>query len=903
MSGAATTPALTHDRSDARFLRVLLCFFAISGVAAVAAEVVWARILYRVLGSTAVSVATVLAGFLGGMGLGAFVAERLRPRLDRPLRAYAITEFLAAVATILATALLEGSSSWLTLPGGEVGVLLLVVVASSPIGATLPLAIYALLGSTGGPTGRGESHPLSTSVRRLYGWNAVGGGCGALLAGLLGVTYLGERGTIAMVAMLQIGVAIAALVCFGKRRSEPTHGRAEEAEVVRESGDSPQESASSDDSATESAAVLPALFLFLSGLVVFYWEVLWSRLLALTVGATVYAFAFVSASVIFGIGFGSLLFSGRRSTHRGLWLLPLVVAGLLGTAYFAVPFLPDAYLAGVRRFGVHPLVWGVAGAAAVPLLPNLLLGVLFPWVVSSRPDWTGRLYVFNSVGSLLGAFLGGPVTASLCTLEDAYRWGVAALVALAGVGGLLAQGSGQRPPGQRFGQRGAARLAIGLAPLLLVLAFVLCRGVLLRQPWDPARLLCGVYQWSAADIASASLDQRLASREILHIARGREVIVSVEAEHETNTLFVRGNGKVEGSVPLDGTRGSLADLPTQVLLGEFPMLLTARRPARDVLLIGLGSGVTLGALLESKGDAQVDVIEIEEAFYQAIRSPAAQPYLAPFLPAWFLKEQLSVAQTRGCRLHFGDARRLLHGRFYDRRWDVIVSQPSEPWLPGASGLFTEEFFAAAAARLEDDGVFLQWLQLYKVEEENLRTLVRTFRRAFPLVYLLRPPGTGELLMLGSRQRVDLAPLLEEPSGRLVGVTGLEMPVDRLAIFVAGPHGVDDWIGQTNEPVHRDGRSDLVLRLTHSLYSEDDLARANVRVLQRLAGRDPILKYVDGRLAQDPRLRQLLAERNYHFGDLEEAVALLGEDSSAAAVELRQRCLEELRSAGVQGQNQ
>ena len=919
MSDDAASTAVECPRGSAPgLLFALLGFFFISGLASVAAEVVWARILHRGLGSTAISVATVLAGFLGGMGVGAYVAERLRERLMRPLRAYASTEFLAAVATIAATALLERSASWLALPGGEVAVLFVVVIASLPIGATLPLAIFALLGASDDGTSDESSSSnkgvtLDRSVRWLYGWNALGGGCGALLAGLLGVPFLGERATIAVVAGLQIAVAALAFWRFGRLRiradavgsssqtEAASHPGRAGAGPPRQSGEQEEERSANEapGPTAREAGLLPGAFLFLSGGVVFYWEVLWSRLLALTVGATVYAFAFVSASVIFGIGLGSLLFSRRRAAPQGLWLLPLIVAVLLAAGYFAVPFLPDAYLAGIRRFEVHPLVWGVAGAAAIPLLPNLLLGVLFPWVVSGRPDWVGRFYAINSLGSLLGAFLGGPVTASLCTLEDAYRWGVAALFALMSLGFCLVRtGSGRSRRPQVVG-----RLAVAFAPVVLVVLFFGLRSSVLRTPWDPGRLLCGVYQWAARDIADTSLDERIASREILHIEWGREVVVSVEVEPATNTVFVRGNGKVEGSVPFDRSRPSLADLPTQVLLGELPMALTSGRAAREVLLIGLGSGVTLGALLESKGDGQVDVIEIEKAFYDAVRSPAALPYLAPFLPSWFLSESRAAAEAKGCHLHFGDARRLLQGTFRERRWDVMVSQPSEPWIPGASGLFTEEFFVEAAAHLRDGGLFLQWLQLYKVEEESLRTLVRTFRRAFPMVYLARPPGTGELLLVGSLERLDLAPLLEAPSGRLTAVTGLEVPVDRLAIFVAGPRGVDDWVGLgPGLPVHRDGRSDLILRLTHSLYSERNLARENLRALQRLAGNDPILKYLDERFARDPRLRGLLAERNHHFGDLEEAIALLGDATEAAAVELRERCLEELRSRGASVQN-
>jgi len=895
----------------------LLClFFFLSGAAALGVEVVWARILQRILGSTALSVATVLAGFLGGLGLGAALADRALAWLRRPLRAYALAEMAAAVAAAVGTLVLLSSQGLLRLPAPDVWWVALVFVGSTPLGATLPLAVASLGVDVGGgrdmPAVDAEVGRFERRVRRLYGWNALGGCCGAAGIGLAVLPLYGEwRAVLCCVAME--GAVAAAAVGLARRlesieregeasgggphvhRSPGEYGAVQlPAPGVADAARAPAQVAGGGPDLTLRAV---AVFVFLSGFLVFYWEVLWTRLLALTIGATAYAFAVVSSSVLLGIAFGSLLVGGKWLRRHGGWLLPLLVATFLAVGYFRVPFLADAYLWGVRLWQVHPLAWGCLGAGAIAFFPNALLGGLFPWLVARRARLVGRLYALNAAGSVAGAFCGGPLAAEFLALEDAYRWGVAGLVALTVPGLWLA-----REPVRARGTSGGRLVAVTFVTLFAAV-FVLDQ-VVLRASWDSRRLLSGVYQWSYQDLTnpSVSLADRQAARELLAVVPGREVLVSVEAERGINTVFVRGNGKAEGSVPLDPEKASLADLPTQILLGELPLNLLhgVRRPR--VLLIGLGSGVTLGAMFPAGAAApgrtaaprpQVDVVEIEAAFYEAIRRPEARLYLEPFVPRWLLENEDS-ARAGGCEFHFGDARRLLGEKLYERRWDVMVSQPSEPWIPGATHLFTEEFFRQAATHLEKDGVFLQWLQMYKIRPTHLATLVRTFRQVFPKVYLLRPPATGELLLAGAQAALPLERLLAAPEGPHTRRTGLILPVDRLAMFLAGPRGVDSWVGlEPGLPIHRDGRSAVLFGLTHSLYSQDYLARENLRRLRRVAGSDPISRYLPAKLQADPVFLRVLAERNHYLGDFEEALAILEGDSSAAAENLRRRCREEL----------
>ncbi|HVR73230.1 MAG TPA: hypothetical protein VMT52_02820 [Planctomycetota bacterium] len=861
--------------------RAVYALLFVSGAAALGVEVVAARILQRLLGSTSLAVACVLAGFLGGMGLGAYIGQRILRRVERPLHAYGLAELAALLVTLLFTLLAEEAGVLLGLPFGDGLVFLLVLILAVPWGAAFPFAVAAV---------SPESAPRR--VRSLYGWNALGGSAGAVAAGLVGVPRIGEWGTVLAAAVLEAAAGFGAIglsLIWRRADASIASRRAPRAPLPV-----PLPVPVPGEVAGGTPPALLVSFLFLGGLSVLYWESLWTRLLVLTVGATVYSLSIIASSVLLGIGLGSLLLGGGFLARHGGWALPAIAASILLVGYKAMPRLPDAYLAGARLFESSPLLWGSLGAGAIVFLPNFFLGCLFPWIVSARARIAGTLYAVNSAGAVLGAFVGGPLIAGVISREAAYRAGIAALASLGCLGAFLA-----RPAGRRAASRGAFEIILSLGVGAGVL--ITLNASPLGRPWDPKRLLSGVYQWSRADLEERSLEENLSAREVLCIVEGREVIVSVERNTGLNTVSVLGNGKVEGSVPADRGLPSLADLPTQILLGRLPVELFHSRSETSVLLIGLGSGVTLGAvsgLAPSRPqDARVDVFEIEEAFLQAIRHEAARPYLAPFLPAALAGDGSGGEGTgQHLRFHFGDARRLLAVEFHDARWDAIVSQPSEPWIPGSAPLFTAEFFEEASRRLADGGVFFQWLQIYKLGIEDVRLLVRTFRRAFPQVFLIRPPATGNLILMGSSRIPALEKLLDAPVSPFLGPTGIEVPADRLAIFLSGPRGVDAWVGLSpGLPVNTDSRGEIQFAGARALHSGGETARENLRKIEEACGADTVVRYLPEPLRSDRAFARLLARRNLRLGEVEEALALLAGDPSAEAREMRAEAEEEARA--------
>ena len=848
-------------------IRGLLALYGLSGFAVLAAEVVWARVFHRHLGSGAFAVSLVLTGFLAGTALGALVAQPRLSRLRNPLRAYALVELAAGVGTAGLSFVALFAPDLFRPTGGEVVAVALIAVAAAPLGASFPL--LAVIFRDDGARGR--------RLRHLYGVNALGGGAGGLAAGLLGVPIVGETAVAFLAAALHLVVAAGV---FALARRTP---------AARPAAGSERSETAPEADATRAPAGSPvgrlAVYAALSGFCVFYWEVLWTRILVLTVGSSVYAFSTVASSVVLGIGVGSILCGGRLLARSGGWLLPLGASLLALATYFLVPHLAAAYLLGVRSLAWNPLVSGSVGAGLVVFLPNVLLGSLFPWIVSRRVALAGGLTAASCLGCVAGAFLGGPLTAGSWTLENTYRFGLAALLGLAGWGSSLVWRETSTP-------RRSPRVALVAALVLAAAAISGAVGVAARPGsaglWDRGRLLSGVYQWTADSLENAPLDEVVASRELLVVVEGREVIVSVDADREVNTLYVRGNGKPEGSVPLDPERRSLADLPTQLLLGIVPALLIADRPHSPTLMIGLGSGMSLGALVRTRratgATGRVDIVELEPAYLEALRHAEVARYFRPYL---------DEEEAAACRWLFGDARRVLARELRGRRYGAIVSQPSEPWIAGASPLFTVEFFREVASHLEPGGIFVQWVQLYKLDLESLRMLVRTFRRVFPRVFLLRPPRTGELILLGVEKNVEFSRLFAGSSLRHVDRAGIRGAVDWLALHVLGPAGVDRFVGEGR--VNTDGRGELEFRGPRTLHLAADAARENLRALRALAADDPVSSYLPPDLRRPPFLRRL-AERNLENGDVEEAEALIAGDASPEAERLRAR-LRERRKAG------
>ena len=697
---------------------VLYFAFACSGAAALIYETTWTRLMTLFMGHTVAAASTVLAAFMGGLAAGAALAGRVAPSLDRPaaLRWYAGTELLIALFALALPFELEWlrpimASAYADGDGGVVFglvrlacALVVVTIPAVAMGATLPLVVRwhaASADRAGRDTGW------------LYAANTVGAAAGAVLSGFVLLPALGMQMT------TFVGVALN-IVSAGIGWWLAARG------VVRTSAEpqQPRRKAHRLEARRVPAAPrLAMLALAISGCTSLILQIAWTRILALALGPTTFAFSAMVATFISGIALGSVAGGWLSKRGRTPWLLAasLLVSGLAaaGAASWApqVPLIiagavaaPDASFATVVT-----LQSGVIAALMLPM--TFAFGAAFPLAVALATHDDGsvsrdvaHVYAANTIGAIAGALAGGFVLVPWLGLQNTVR-----LAAALGVAGFAAIAVGHA------GRRIAASASVAGTSIA---AFAI---ITLLPRWDPEILSSGAYKY-APYMQGPHRESLLRAGTLRYYREGAAGTVSVRTVTGSTSLAI--DGKVDAS--------NAGDMLTQRLLAHVPLLL---HPApRQVAIIGLGSGVTLGSALRHPID-RADMLEISPEVVEASR--------------FFERENHNALADPRARLIVGDGR--THLALGNARYDVIISEPSNPWMAGVAALFTEEFFEAARQRLAPGGVVCQWAHTYDISADDLRSIAATFTAVFPYsaLWLI---GEGDVLFIGSE--VPIEPRLE-----------------------------------------------------------------------------------------------------------------------------------------------
>jgi spermidine synthase len=744
-----------------------------SGLCALVYQIAWQREFRLIFGSSTSASAAVVAVFMGGLGFGGWV---LGPRADRranPLRFYAALE--AAVA------LTAGASPWLldlvrrvylALGGTEVlgssgGMAMRLVLASLVLAPPTFLA-----GGTLGAAARAVEHERDLRRRGtalLYGVNAMGAVAGCLLATFFLLEAAGTRATLWLAAAANLLVALAAAAIAARSgvvstASPPTEDR-------------PERPPAADPRLVLAAAALVGFAFFLL-------ELVWYRMLGPILGGTVYTFGLVLAVALFGLAVGGILYT-RLAARVPVGAHTFAVTCLLEAAAVAMPFALGDRIA-LLAFDLRPapgalLQSYVAGwtavTAIVVLPPSIVAGAQFPLLVallgSGRTHVArhlGQAYFWNTVGGIAGALAGGFGLLPLLTAPGCWR---ATALLLAGLA-LVAAFSERRRESRLLAATSAGVLAV--AAMLLV-----ADGP--TAAWRHSAI--GVGRATAPLVSSEN-----ARRAWIHEARRsivweREGVESSVAVQTLAGLSFVVNGKVDGN--------ARNDAPTQVVSGLLGALL--RPGAQRSLVIGLGTGSTVGWLAAVPGMQRADVVELEPAILDVARM------CAPVNRGAMDDPRVDVI--------LGDAREVLTTR--RERYDLVLSEPSNPYRAGVASLFTREFYQAVASRLEDDGVFVQWVQAYEVDADTVATVVATVADVFPAVEVWQSHQM-DLLVIGSRRvlRHDAGALRErireEPfATALRGAWRATELEDVLARFVAGP-ALAESLRARRQPINRDDRN-------------------------------------------------------------------------------------------------
>ncbi len=668
-----------------RRLPLLLALFAASGCAALIYEIVWFQMLELVIGSTAVSLAVLLGTYMGGMGLGSLLLPRIIPPERHPLRVYAGLELVIGAMGVLLLAGMPlvgrlyaaGAGAGLPLRGLVSAVCLL--LPTMAMGATLPLVSRWI-----------ETTPRGASwMGYLYGSNTLGAVTGCLLAGfyLLRVHDI----TVATLAAAALNAAVAGLALLLAARSPHAVPPAEAGAVETEKG---------------HGGILAAIAL--SGLTALGAEVIWTRLLSLMLGGTVYAFSIILAVFLAGLGIGGAVGSaaarGPFSPRRSLAVCQaLLAAGIAWTAFLlakSLPFWPINTMLSRSPWNVFQLdfvrcLWAV-------FAPACLWGASFPLALAAvvprgrdAGRSVGRVYASNTAGAILGSVLFSLVLIPRLGTAGSQKLiiflsAVSCVIALAPLrrAGVF-PGSGDTP------KRGDPGFGMGDAVLggaTLILAVILAWSVP-RLPWE-------LVAWGR------SLPARTAPSEALFVGEGMNSSVAV-TKLEGGILNFHVGGKVEAS-------SDPTDMRLERMLGHIPALLHPH--PKSILVVGCGAGVTAGAFVTYPGVERIVICEIE-------------PLIPKVVARFFGLENHGVLDDPRTRVVYDDARHfILTTR---EKFDIITSDPIHPWIKGSAALYSREYFRMCQARLNPGGLITQWVPLYESTPDTVKSELATFFDVFP----------------------------------------------------------------------------------------------------------------------------------------------------------------------------
>jgi spermidine synthase len=697
--------------SSSKFFPLVLCFFVGSGLAALIYEIVWFQLLEFVIGSTAFSIAVLLGTFMGGMCLGSIAFARIIPAALHPLKVYAALEFGIGLIAVSVLYWLPAAADFYASIGGHgfAGILfraLLCVAFLLPptilMGATLPCAARYVVSMPQGVSRLGI----------LYSGNLAGAVIGSLLAGFyLLRLYDMPTATFVAAAVNALCAALAFLL----------------ASVAPYTPATPAASASADRAPLRSETTAIYLTIAVSGVTALGAQVVWTRLLSLLLGPSVYTFSIVLAVFLFGLGLGSsagslLARSDRNPLVLLGWCQLLLVGAIAWAALSIDSWLP--YWPVDPRLGLNPwLTFQLDLARCLwAILPALCLwGASFPLALAAASPRSedsartvGAVYAANTIGAIVGAVGFSLILIPALGTLWAQRILIAA-PAFAALVVLLARSSETIPAAGWRAPRAAALAAIVAVP---------ATAALLAYAVPPAP---GALYAFGRTIMRPDYEPRM-----LYVGEGMNASVAV-SEDFNGIRYFHVSGKTEaGTHPID--------MRLQRMLGHLAMMFDPK--ARSVLVVGFGAGVTAGSFVTYPEIKRIVICEIE-------------PLIPRMISGYFSKENYNVVKDPRAEIVYDDARHFVLTS--NEKFDVITSDPIHPWVKGAGTLYTRQYFELVKAHLKPGGVVTQWVPLYESTVEAVKSELATFFAVFPdgIVWVNDRDGGGDLVLFGE---LDPAPI-------------------------------------------------------------------------------------------------------------------------------------------------
>jgi len=750
---------VTEAAAGTRGRNALLLLFLGSGCAALIYEVVWYQALALIVGSSAVSMAVVLATYMGGMGLGSLLFLRWRGRFAHPLRIYMQLELVIALFGLLVLYVLPWAGGLYTAVGGGgfSGILLrglfcalFLLAPTMAMGATLPAAASWLRSTPEGVSRAGF----------YYATNIAGGVIGCLTAGFY-LLRVHDNHTATFVAVA-LNVLVAGIAWLLARSTPGAIDQAADA-----AAGSPRQQGWLRD---PNVAVY--ITIGISGMCALGAEVIWTRNLALLLGGTVYTFSLILGTMLLGLGIGSSIGAAvsrnTRQPRRALAICQLLVIAGLGWAAWSItddmlywPINPQLARSPWFLFQLDFI------RSLVAVLPAALCwGASFPLAIAAVADGQGnssaavaRVYAANTAGAIVGALGTGLILIDWIGTQPAQRL----LMALALVAVLVVI-----VPLLGKGQGAGSRVASGAVAVIAVVLLFVAGSFVHKVPG----ILVGYGRWAVTWLNTAG--------EFIYVGEGLNATLAV-SRAPNGELYYHNAGKVQASSLYE-------DMRLQRMLGHLTTLL-AKDP-RNVLVIGCGAGVTAGAVSISPVLQTQTIAEIE-------------PLVPKVVSTYFAEENHHVIGNPKVTVRVDDARHFLLTT--DQKFDAITADPFDTWVKGAATLNTAEFYAEMKKHLNPGAVVTAWLPFYETTTPAIKSEIATFMAAFPHVMIFGNTSGGkgyDGVLMGSMEPFDidvgeLQARLESPeyaevldSLRDVGYGSVEL---LLGTFAATGEQLKDWL--------------------------------------------------------------------------------------------------------------
>ncbi|GHD64170.1 fused MFS/spermidine synthase [Jeongeupia chitinilytica] len=765
---------------DDKLLKVVTLLFVMSGFAGLMYEVVFSKSLALIFGSMSVAVYTVLAIYMGGMALGAWLGGEFAERCRKPLLWYAGCELLVGlycIATPFIFDLIQGVYvNWAVglPPDASVLVFYRVVLGGGVLlfptvlmGMTLPLLLSYC---------RAAKLPLGNSVATLYGANTIGAAFGALLAGYCIIPVVGVDGTIGLAAALNLLVALLALQFTQKKTTNVT-------DELNRTQDHEYDVTSINTVSALSAIVI----LTVGGVITFALEVVYMHQLAIVAGNSTYAFSLMLFTFLLGLAIGARV-ARAILVHRNrlmelliaqeLLLAIVILLGVYGWESMAGYFSDFTGYPSVRTFGAREFIRGsICFLAMFP--PALLIGSIYPVAMQLIVSYfkknevrvVGIVGGLNTLGNIAGVLIAGfvliPAFGALRSVQLIAS--VAIIIAL--VSGLLSLASVTH----RWG---------------VVVASGLLAGLIFLQPAS--------FNYTALASGANVYFSRTAWGMVIDHAEsidGGLTAIAVQGQGGTSVKTLLTNGKFQGN---DSHKG---EMQAQIGFALAPLLHT---PVRDrALVIGYGSGVT-SRVLHDADFKSLDIVDTSKDIVQLANKH-------------FSEQNGKVSESEGVDTYFTDGRNYL--LLTDKMYDLIGLEITSIWFSGAASLYNQEFYRLAKNKLKPDGVLQQWVQLHHMQPIDLLSVISSLRSEFKYVWIYEIGGQGMLIASNSRSRmpspINQMQLLQEP--RLIALL-TEYGVSVKALdgkLLLSPQGVDNFISGFGSPAEEFISTDNNLFLEYS----------------------------------------------------------------------------------------